>query len=187
VRAEVLVAHDAAVLSALEFFEAHGAVTRRGTDGVDQVDTGGITVALFRQHTSRSADPQIHTHALISAKVQDATGTWLALDARFLKYQQRSISYLYAAALRTELTARLGLSWAQVVDGHAEAVDVPVGLLEAFSKRAAQVEEALAARIARWVQSPMPGPSPAWSARRCWSAVPTRRPRWRPRPCGRRG
>ena len=57
VRAEVLAAHDAAVVSALEFFEDHGAVTRRGTDGVDQVDTGGITVALFRQHTSRSADP----------------------------------------------------------------------------------------------------------------------------------
>jgi len=153
VRAEVLAAHDAAVLSALELFEAHGAVTRRGTDGVDQVDTGGITVALFRQHTSRSADPQIHTHALISAKVQDRTGTWLALDARFLKYQQRSISYLYAAALRTELTARLGLTWARVVEGHAEAVDVPVGLLETFSKRAAQVEEALALRIARWVES----------------------------------
>ncbi|HUZ44356.1 MAG TPA: MobF family relaxase [Acidimicrobiales bacterium] len=153
VQAEVLAAHDAAVIAALEFLEARGAVTRRGTDGVDQVDTGGITVALFRQHTSRSMDPQIHTHALISAKVQDATGTWLALDARFLKYQQRSISYLYAAALRTELTARLGLSWAPVVEGHAEAVEVPEGLLEAFSKRAGQVEEALALRIARWVES----------------------------------
>lgn len=69
-----------------------------------QVDTQGVTAALFRQHTSRSMDPQLHTHAVISAKVQDPTGRWLALDARFLKYQQRSIGWIYDAALRTELT-----------------------------------------------------------------------------------
>lgn len=36
VRAEVLAAHDTAVEAALGWFEAHGAVTRRGRDGVDQ-------------------------------------------------------------------------------------------------------------------------------------------------------
>jgi hypothetical protein len=35
VRAEVLAAHDAAVDAALGWFEAHGAVTRRGRDGVE--------------------------------------------------------------------------------------------------------------------------------------------------------
>ena len=54
VRAEVLAAHDAAVDAALGWFETHGAVTRRGTDGVHQVDTQGLTAALFRQHTSRT-------------------------------------------------------------------------------------------------------------------------------------
>ncbi len=71
IRAEVGAAHDAAVEAALAWLERHGAVTRRGTDGIDQVDTQGLTVALFRQHTSRTADPQLHTHAVISAKVQD--------------------------------------------------------------------------------------------------------------------
>jgi hypothetical protein len=51
VRAEVLAAHDAAVDAALGWFERHGAVTRRGRDGVMQVDTQGVTVAVFRQHT----------------------------------------------------------------------------------------------------------------------------------------
>ncbi|HSH59627.1 MAG TPA: MobF family relaxase, partial [Acidimicrobiales bacterium] len=92
VRAEVLAAQDTAVVAALDWFEHHGAVTRRGKDGVDQVDTQGVVAALFRQHTSRSADPQLHTHAVIAAKVQDPTGKWLSLDARFLKQQQRSIS-----------------------------------------------------------------------------------------------
>ena len=47
VRAEVLAAHEAAVDAALGWFEAHGAVTRRGTDGVQTVDARGITGALF--------------------------------------------------------------------------------------------------------------------------------------------
>ncbi len=34
VRAEVLAAHDAAVVAAVDSFEQHGAVTRRGKDGV---------------------------------------------------------------------------------------------------------------------------------------------------------
>ena len=51
----------------------------------------GVTAAVFRQHTSRTVDPQLHSHAIVAAKVQDPTGRWLSLDARFLKYQQRSI------------------------------------------------------------------------------------------------
>lgn len=41
VRAEVLAAHDVAVDAALGWFERHGVVTRRGRDGVFQVDTLG--------------------------------------------------------------------------------------------------------------------------------------------------
>ena len=53
VRAEVLAAHEAAVDAALGWFEAHGAVTRRGTDGVHQVDTFGIRTAPARRSASR--------------------------------------------------------------------------------------------------------------------------------------
>ncbi len=74
VRAEVAAAQDAAVDAALAWVERHGLVTRRGLGGVDQVDAMGLTVAVFRQHTSRTADPQLHTHAVISSKVQDCTG-----------------------------------------------------------------------------------------------------------------
>jgi len=49
VRAEVLAAHDAAVDAAMGWFQRHGAVTRRGRVGVFQVDTLGVTAALFRQ------------------------------------------------------------------------------------------------------------------------------------------
>src|SRR5581483_4343025 len=153
VRAEVLAAPDAAVVAALQWFQTHGSVTRRGRKGVHQVDTKGVAVALFRQHTSRTADPQLHTHALVMAKVQDPTGRWLSLDARFLKRQQRSISFIYAAALRTELTARLGVSWGPVIEGHADIEGVAAGLLDLFSARSAQVHAELTRRIAKWVRT----------------------------------
>jgi conjugative relaxase-like TrwC/TraI family protein len=150
VRAKVAAAHDAAVDAALGWLERHGAVTRRGRDGVDQVDTQGLVAALFRQHTSRTADPQLHTHAVIWAKVQDPTGRWLALDARFLKYQQRSIGWVYDAALRSELSARLGAAWGSVVDGHADMVGVPDELVAEFSQRSTQVDDKLRELVARW-------------------------------------
>lgn len=139
IRAEVLAAHDRAVDAALDWFEQHGAVTRRGRDGIHQVDTQGVTAALFRQHTSRTVDPQLHTHAVISSKVQDQTGRWLALDARFLKYQQRTIGWVYDAALRSELTPRLGVEWGEMTGGQAEITSIPTDVRDAFSQRSAQV------------------------------------------------
>lgn len=151
VRAVLLAAHDAAVMAALAWFEQYGCVTRRGKDGIHQVDARGLVVALFRQHTSREADPQLHTHALIWAKVQDLAGKWLSLDARFLKYQQRSIGWVYAAALRSELSARLGVSWGPVTEGHADIEGVPAELLKLFSQRSVQVEAKLAKEVAAWI------------------------------------
>lgn len=150
VRAEVLAAHDRAVDAALDWFERHGAVTRRGTDGVHQVDTLGVTAALFRQHTSRTVDPQLHTHAVITAKVQDPTGRWLSLDARFLKYQQRTIGWIYDAALRSELTGRLGLSWTTAEGGTPELAMVPEAVRREFSHRSAQVAAKRNELIERW-------------------------------------
>lgn len=150
IRAEVLAAHDAAVDAALGWFERHGAVTRRGPDGVLQVDTRGIAVATFRQHTSRAMDPQLHTHAVIAAKVQDPTGKWLSLDARFLKYQQRTIGWIYDAALRAELARRLGIGWEPTVDGPSDMTCVPAPVRDVLSQRTGQVAGKLAELIHRW-------------------------------------
>lgn len=154
VRAEVIAAHDAAVEATLGWLEVHGCVTRRGKDGVHQVDAQGLTAALFRQHTSRMLDPQLHTHAVIWSKVQDATGAWLALDARFLLKQQFTMSWLYDAALRVELTRRLGLEWEPLVagQGQADLALVPEGLRELFSQRSVQVEAKLVELVRRWME-----------------------------------
>ena len=177
VRAEVLAAHDAAVDAALGWFESHGAVTRRGRDGIPQVDTQGIAAALFRQHTSRSMDPQLHTHAVIAAKVQDGDGRWLSLDARFLKYQQRSIGWIYDTALRTELTARLGVAWEPVDGGQADLTAVPDRVRTVFSQRSAQVDVKVAELIDRWsTEHDGADPDPRTIARLERSAVLASRP-----------
>ena len=176
-RAEVLAAHDAAVAAALGWFEEHGAVTRRGTDGVDQVDSLGLVAALFRQHTSRSMDPQLHTHAVISSKVQDETGKWLALDARFLKYQQRTIGWIYDAALRTELTTRLGLTWQTPDTGPVDLDCIPEEVRGVLSKRTGQVDEKLGELLERWMdENDGADPDPATIAQLERKAVLTSRP-----------
>ena len=108
-RAQVLAAHDAAVAAAMGWIERH-ATTRMQVNGqMCVVDAEGITAALFRQHTSRSGDPQLHTHAVIANRVLAPDGRFLSLDARYLKFDQRTVSAAYHAGLEAELTQRLGV------------------------------------------------------------------------------
>ena len=123
-----LKAHDVAVTAALAHLERFGSTTRIRRDGGRlHPDTQGLTMAVFRQTTSRADDPQIHTHAVISAKVQTVGGRWMALDARYLKKHQRMLGGLYQSVLRNELTHRLGVEWGPIVKGQAEIAGVPEG------------------------------------------------------------
>jgi conjugative relaxase-like TrwC/TraI family protein len=147
----LLDAHDVAVTAALEQLDRFGSTTRVRVDGRRlHPDTLGLTMATFRQTTSRADDPQLHTHAVISAKVQTDDGRWLALDARYLKRHQRMLGGLYQSVLRAELTHRYEVAWEPIVNGQAEIAGMPRELLEVFSKRASQVEVALAGRVAEF-------------------------------------
>jgi conjugative relaxase-like TrwC/TraI family protein len=144
----LLAAHDVAVSAALEHLERYGSTTRvRVSGGRLHPDSQGLTIATFRQTTSREDDPQLHTHAVITAKVQTVEGRWLALDARYLKKHQRMLGGLYQSVLRNELSHQLGVAWDPIVNSQAEISGVPGELCELFSKRSAQVEVALAAKI----------------------------------------
>ena len=136
ISAEVLAAHEAAVEEAIAFLDEHAAFTRRGHAGVLQVDTEGLLGVTFVHRTSRAADPQLHTHLLISNKVRAKDGKWLAIDGRELFTHQKAACMLYKAALRAELTRRCDVAWTDVDEnGIAEIVGVPQGLAEAWSAR----------------------------------------------------
>jgi conjugative relaxase-like TrwC/TraI family protein len=136
VAAEVLAAHEAAVEVAIGFLDDHAAFTRRGHNGVLQVDTEGLVGATFVHRTSRAADPQLHTHLLIANKVRAADGAWLAIDGRELFTHQKAAGMLYKAALRSELTRRCDVAWTEVDEnGIAEIKGVPEDLADGWSKR----------------------------------------------------
>jgi conjugative relaxase-like TrwC/TraI family protein len=82
-------------------------------------------VAVFRQTTSRLDDPQLHSHVVISAKVQTDDERWLALDARTLKNFQRALGGLYQSVLRAELTSRYGVLFGEIDHGRAEIAGIP--------------------------------------------------------------
>jgi conjugative relaxase-like TrwC/TraI family protein len=144
----VVAAHDVAVRAVLEHLERYGATTRVRRNGVRQhPDAGGLVMAGFGQATSREDDPQLHTHVVVSAKVQTPDGRWMALDARYLKRHQRALGGLYQSVLRAELTHRYGVAWGPVENSQAEIAGIPRELLDAFSKRTAQVDAALADKV----------------------------------------
>ena len=144
----LLEAHDVAVAAALAHLERFGSTTRiRAAGGRLHPDTAGLSMAVFRQTTSRADDPQLHTHAVISAKVRASSGRWLALDARYLKRYQRMLGGVYQSVLRNELTHRVGVDWAPIVNGQAEVAGAPAGLLAVFSKRTEQVDQAVAGMV----------------------------------------
>jgi conjugative relaxase-like TrwC/TraI family protein len=153
VRREVLAAHDAAVAAMVDWVEAHAHTRFRIAGEIAVVDAEGIVAAGFRQHTSRSADPQLHTHVVIANRVASPDGRWLALDARTIKIDQRTLSALYHAGLRAELTARLGVAWDVPVHGIAELADLPELLRVEFSRRTGDVQRRVDEKLDRFVES----------------------------------
>ncbi len=164
-RADALAAHDRAVGAMVDWIEAHAHTRYRINGQVAVVDADGIIAAGFRQHTSRALDPQLHTHIVIANRVASPDGRWLALDARTVKLDQRTLSAIYHATLRSELTARLGVAWHPVVNGIAEIADVPDRVLEEFSSRTADVQRRVDEKLDRFCDT--------------FDRDPTPRERWR--------
>ncbi len=167
-RKEVLDAHDAAVAAAFGWVEDHAHCRYRVNGEIRIVDADGLIASAFRQHTSRAHDPQIHSHLVIANRVMSPDGRWLALDARTVKHDQRTVSALYAAGLRAELTDRLGVRWKPVENGLAEMADAPEAVLKEFSKRTEQMKRRRDEKAERFVDTVgrQPTPRESWAIER---------------------
>jgi conjugative relaxase-like TrwC/TraI family protein len=162
---EVLEAHDGAVDATLSWIESHAHTRLRRNGHVVCVDAEGLVVGVFRQHTSRRLDPQLHTHAVIANRVKAPDGRWLALDARTIKIDQRTVSAVYHANLRSELAGRLGVEWRQPENGIAEIEGISCEVLAEFSQRTSDVDRRAAGKLERF--------------RRKMGREPTVKERWR--------
>jgi conjugative relaxase-like TrwC/TraI family protein len=151
-------AHDAAVVQALGYLEAEAARIRRGHDGLQVQMAGGLVAAAFRHRTSRAGDPQLHTHVLVANLAPESRASggpvdgdgpaerWSALDGRAVYAHARTAGFLYQAALRSELTRRLGVRWSPVRRGVAEVAGFTRAELTPFSQRRTEITAALAER-----------------------------------------
>lgn len=143
-------AHHEAVAEVLEFMEREVAATRTGfaaADGaVAQVDVSGLVATAFDHYDSRSSDPQLHTHVVVSNKVQTVLdGKWRSLDGRPMHAAVVALSEHYNAVLADRLTGTLGLGWESRERGRDrnpawEIVGVSEDLIEEFSTRSHDID-----------------------------------------------
>jgi conjugative relaxase-like TrwC/TraI family protein len=147
-RAEVNAARAAALDAALRYLEAHGVGVRREHNGTDRYQAdGGLLAVAFEHRQSRAGDPQSHVHVLVQNAALGPDGRWSALDSDRLYAHLMAADHLYLAVERAELTRRFGVRWT-AVDPRSGAAEI-VGLddrrlLEAFSKRSAEIDDWLA-------------------------------------------
>ena len=145
VQAAIVDAHHQAVADVVALMERDVAATRVGHAGVAQVATRGLIATAYDHYDSHAADPQLHTHAVISNKVQGEDGKWRSLDGRSMHQAVVAISEHYNAVLADRLTRALGVGWEQRDRGRDrnpawEIVGVPDELIAEFSSRSAAIE-----------------------------------------------
>ncbi|GAB7007801.1 MobF family relaxase [Nocardioides sp. AN3] len=146
----IVAAHHAAVADVLDFLEREVAATRAGVaagDGaVAQVDVAGIAAVAYDHYDSRAGDPQLHTHVVVSNKVQTLLdGRWRSLDGRPLHASRTALSAHYNALLADRLTRDLGIAWEQRQRGadrnpQWEITGVSEELIGEFSSRSREID-----------------------------------------------
>ncbi|MCK9366794.1 MAG: relaxase domain-containing protein [Metallibacterium scheffleri] len=145
----LIAAHDQAVAAALAHLEQHAAATRiRTPEGITTQATGNLVIATYRHSTSREAEPQLHTHAVITNATRDAGGQWRSLESRPLYRLQIEAGEVYRNELAREALA-LGYTVERTQAGNHASFELrEVNAMERaqFSSRSAQIEAALAAR-----------------------------------------
>lgn len=144
---EVREAHEAAVKTALGYIETELARTRQTVDGkTEAVQTGNVTVAMFRHNTSRDLDPQTHTHAVIMNATKREDGQWRSLTNEEIYNAQRVIGAIYTSELAERLQA-LGYDLRRTDEkGNFEIAGITREQIEHFSQRRAEIEAALKAK-----------------------------------------
>lgn len=104
--------HQAAINATIHKLETDIIRTRTGVDGVVQQHVRGITAALFDHWDSRDGDPQLHTHMLVSNRVQGEDGRWRTIDSRWSLFPAvATAGAYYDTVLMDELSMRFGVEW----------------------------------------------------------------------------
>jgi len=137
-------AHDKAVQRAMDYAEQHFAITRVREKGkVVEVKTGNLVYAKTVHGTSRSGDPQRHTHVVVAnATLEPKAGKVRALESLQIFKHTKLLGRIYRAELAKEALA-LGYDIRHdAKTGAFELADFSQDLIRIFSKRREQIEAA---------------------------------------------
>ena len=151
--------HEAAIADVVKFLEEQVIMTRRGAGGVRQIDIdGGLIATKFRHYDSRSGDPNLHDHLVISNRVKGADGQWSSIDGRTLFQWNVAASELYNAKLAEYLEANLGLDCVpdatkSELSPVMEIAGINREMVEQFSSRRSEISAELDRLKAEYVEA----------------------------------
>ena len=145
-RTEVIAAVQEANQIGIDHLNVH-ASSARFTEGktVRIIQSDGLAVASYMHATSRADDPALHIHNVILNAVRCEDGIDRALNSPVLHRESATASALAEAELRWQLVLRLGVVFVPK-DGTRDIFEVEgfsAEVLAAFSKRRAEIEDAL--------------------------------------------
>lgn len=136
-------AHTEAVKAALDYAEASLVQTRRSISGEIVKQSGGKIIAgLFQHDSSRALDPQLHTHAVLTTIVKDTDGIYRTLHNDKVYKSTILLGRIYRNEFAQRLE-QLGYGIDRGRDGLFEIQGVSRDLMDQFSKRSAEIKEAL--------------------------------------------
>ncbi|MEG9249937.1 MobF family relaxase [Arthrobacter sp. Soc17.1.1.1] len=128
-RKAIETAHNEAIAETITFLEKNATYTRRGKNGVRQIDVdGGLVATQFRHYDSRAGDPQLHDHVVIANKVRGDDGKWSSLDGRTLYKMNVAASETYNAKVIEKVCASLGVSTVARTAGGGEPIYEVAGI-----------------------------------------------------------
>ena len=137
-----------AVRSALREFEAFATTRVRVGGGNLDRSTGNVVTALFTHDTSRALDPHLHTHCIVfNATFDPVEQRWKALQNYELLRARKFAENVYYHELARQLRG-FGYQIRNQARGDFRIEGVSESICERFSKRDAQIDEALAALLA---------------------------------------
>ncbi len=106
----------------------------------------------FDHWDTRAGDPNLHTHLVISNKVQGLDGVWRTVDAKGLYAATVAISEIYDVIVADKIATATGASWS-VQNRHERSAlfeidGVEPQMLAEFSQRSLQVAATLRGLLA---------------------------------------
>lgn len=145
-RHKIQQAQETAVQKALDWLESES-ITRRGKGG-HQKEPARLVIATFEHGTSRTQDPQLHTHSLIMNAAVRQDGSTGAIESKQFYDNKMTAGALYRAELAKQLEQQLGFAVTQTgkYQNLFEVRGVDKALVAEFSKRREAIEHAMTAR-----------------------------------------